>query len=217
MLETRKLTPAVYYNQSRDFQLLGRVCEAVFNYMKTTTDMVNKFPYLVNDKDFVDLALITVGFIPKHNYVTKQLLGILSSFTTIIKYKGTKKAIELTVKTLLKSEGLFVTDDDQFIQVDGNTVLIFISEKLSDLTLLYDILEYILPAGMSYQIINNRLISEKYSTEVYTETNINPIKLTNISVSKVPTFEDVSGDNAVKPDDKGIGRIDNISVSEGIE
>ena len=217
MLETRKLTPAVYYNQSRDFQLLGRVCEAVFNYMKTTTDMVNKFPYLVNDKDFVDLALITVGFIPKHNYVTKQLLGILSSFATIIKYKGTKKAIELTVKTLLKSEGLFVTDDDQFIQVDENTVLIFISEKLSDLTLLYDILEYILPAGMSYQIINNRLISEKYNTEVYSETNINPIKLTNISVSKVPTFEDVSDDNVVKPDDKGVGRIDNISVSEGIE
>ena len=69
MLETEKLVPEVYYKDSRDFQFIGRIYDVIFHYMKNTSDLITQLTVGLNDKDFIDLPLLTVGLQIKHNYV----------------------------------------------------------------------------------------------------------------------------------------------------
>jgi hypothetical protein len=44
LLQTQKFTPRVYYEQSRDFQLLGRLFDVVMNSVKANAEMLYSLP-----------------------------------------------------------------------------------------------------------------------------------------------------------------------------
>lgn len=154
MIKTQNLVPEIYYNHSRDFQLLGRLYEVIFNYIKMNTDIIKQLRFLdPKSSELVDLLAMTLGFKKLHEYNTGQLSALCSIFSEILKIKGTKTSIELVIKMLLNIENI-----DAYYEVNTSKVAsehlieIILPPELKNISLLYDILDYILPAGISCSI-----------------------------------------------------------------
>lgn len=168
MIKLQNMTPEVYYQESRDFQFIGRLYDIVLNYIKMQTDQIYNLPLSQNsDEKLLDLMMMTLGFQSKHNYNTKQLRALCGAFTEIMRNKGSMIAIELACKTLLNAEGISnapvidfepLATDAAKKEKDYTKLIIYISDKLSDLNLLKDLLNYILPAGMSVNIFRRNFI-----------------------------------------------------------
>lgn len=181
MIKTYNLVPEVYYKNSRDFQLIGRLFEAVFNSSKTSADMIKNNP-LSEDSDIslLDLVTTTLGFESIHYYNVPDLVALCSSFKSIIRKKGSKSAIEDCVKILLRSQNIDEKFDVDIIndEIDVETsepihtyvVNIKIPYELTDIVLLEDMLDYIMPAGYNYQITYTVFSGEEASTETGVES-----------------------------------------------
>lgn len=184
MIKVEKLVPSVYYNRSRDFQVLGRTYEVVFNYLKTNTDLINNLPISDDiDDQLLDLLCTTLGFKLIHSYKSNALRGLCSIFCYIIKNKGNKKAIKTVTDMLLNIEGItgestveIKTNDDNGTEEDYPKVNIYVPNELTSITLLYDILEYVVPAGVRVEI---------RKTSVF---GLEPLN-TNVSASKDDTIQ----------------------------
>lgn len=151
MIKLQELTPSVYYEQSRDFQFIGRLYDIVLNYVKTNADNLYTLPIGKNmDEKLLNLLTFTLGFQSKHHYNSKQLLAICSVLPLILKHKGSLNAILIAVNSILYAEGINQALDYEF---KDNNLVLYLSPDLSDLTLLKDIMIYILPAGIGCDMI----------------------------------------------------------------
>lgn len=152
-MKVEKMLPEVYYKESRDFAYIGRLLEIIFNYMKTAGDCVNMHPDNENiDANVVDLLVDTLGFDSKHTYITKDLIFIASSFSELLRKKGTVDAINLAMRLLLNSQGVKKSADFNFVENSALSELeIKIPDELTDIVLLEDIFDYILPVGTIYK------------------------------------------------------------------
>ena len=163
MIKVQRNVPDYYYDESRDFQLIGRIFESVLNHSKTATDIIVNTPLSQNyDVSLIDLVTLTIGFESKRKYDVPNLMALISSFKSILKIKGTKKSIEDCVRVLLKAQNI---NEDFQVVVDTSTsevgeetiynrdVLIYIPKEVKDVALLEDMLDYVLPAGFNYSII----------------------------------------------------------------
>lgn len=168
-ISTIKMTPSIYSKESRDYQLISRIYDAVFNYSKMGIDGIVNIPLSKNvDERFLDLIAKTLGFESKHNYNSENLFALVSSFKKIMSKKGTIKAIEECVSMLLKSQNIrenFIVNTTE----KSYTVKIYVPTELSDIILLEDMLNYILPAGFVYEIyardLGQSLIDESFAME----------------------------------------------------
>lgn len=157
MLRTYDLTPEYYSKASRDFQLLGHIFDAVFNKVKTGIDMMDDNLMSRNsDRKLVDLVATTLGFESKHEYDVKDIYALYTSFHSLLRYKGTARAIEEATKILLKAQNIASTVTLNF-HTDTKVLDIYTPSFLNDIILLEDILEYILPAGWNYNIYRNNV------------------------------------------------------------
>ena len=159
LIKTYNSVPSVYTHQSRDFQLIGHIFEAVFNSSKLATDMLDKMmPNADFDERMLNLSATTVGFIRKHEYDALDLTMILNSFAHLLRIKGTKSSIEFALNILLRSQGI---SDKYIINIDSkNKILtLYLSERLEDVVLLTDLFDYILPFGFNYRIIQSSIVS----------------------------------------------------------
>ena len=123
-MKVEKLIPEVYYSQSRDFSYIGRLFEIIFNYMKTGADCVGVSSNSDNiDATQIELIALTLGFESKHTYPTRDLIYIISSFSHLIKKKGTKEAITHAIKLLMNSQKIKMDllDDEDFVTFDDNS------------------------------------------------------------------------------------------------
>lgn len=151
MIKLQELTPSIYYEQSRDFQFIGRLYDIVLNYVKTNADNLYTLPIGKNmDEKLLNLLAFTLGFQSKHHYNSKQLLAICSVLPLILKNKGSLNAILIAVNSILYAEGINQALDYEF---KDNNLVLYLSPDLSDLTLLKDIMVYILPAGIGCDMI----------------------------------------------------------------
>ena len=154
MIKTQQLVPSYYYKQSRDFQFLGRTFDVIFNYLKSNIDVIYSLPYSDNSPlALVELLCTTLGFKRIHEYTSIELKCLCSIFPYIMKHKGSKKSIQTTLDLLcrlnnIEEQASYVVDVN-----DSNNLLIYLPTDISDYTLLIDILDYILPAGLTYSII----------------------------------------------------------------
>ena len=174
MIQLQNYTPEVYYNHSRDFQFIGRLYDIVLNSVKTNTDLLNSLRNNANFNDkLVDLLTLTLGFKAKHQYNTRQLVALCSIFPKILKNKGNIKAVQLAGQTLLNAEGITEPFDCEMID---NTLYLFVPRKLSDLNLLYDLLDYILPAGITCEITLGVLLKGTIETDIMVSDDVVKIK-----------------------------------------
>ena len=221
MIKVKNLVPEVYYDHSRDFQLIGRLYEIVFNYLKTNSDTIYDIPSAASiNSEELELLATTLGFQSKHNYPVNQLRAICGSLSEILKNKGTLKSIEQALNALLRAEDItdiptvFKDRDD-----DGNylqNISIYIPSQLKDLNLFKDLLEYILPAGITFTISHHSLkeLQEESISIVDNpwDNSWNVYLKKSSETSFVPRYTDASGQDAVELSDRKGGRNDNTIV-----
>lgn len=209
MIKTENLTPEIYYQMSRDFQLLGRLYDIVLNSTKTDVDLLYNLPIGINSNlDNLDLLAMTLGFVPKHKYNAKHLKAVCSVLPLIMKNKGSLQSIIILVNTILHVEGIKETvecfekthlDDNNKI-VRDHSVVIAVPDKLQDLSLIYDLLDYLLPAGISYELmlvftvkINGKTeLGYKDTIKIYSNEMVNEenTKIYEVNYGALPDLTD---------------------------
>lgn len=175
MIKTTSITPEYYSKNSRDYQLISRVYDSVFNDIKTNTDIIETLPLTKNtDRKLLDLIAYTLGFSSRHQYDNSNLYALCTSFKHLLRHKGSKKAIVDCIKLLLKAQGVtgetlvdIITKADNKIEY---TVNIY-TPKLKDTVLLEDVLDYILPTGFIYNIFNQDISSSSDISDIATDTS----------------------------------------------
>lgn len=156
MIKIEELVPEVYTKESRDFQLISKVFDILFNYIKTAADSM-----LFSEKEFIDLQLITLGFDLKGNYRKEILQKLAEVFPSMIKNKGNLTAIEQLVNAV-SQEMSEVVDYEILAQPSDLTenvqapsvVQIYSRFGANDSTtmLIREVLDYIMPVNSIYTI-----------------------------------------------------------------
>ena len=207
MIKIEQLTPDIYYNQSRDFQFIGRLFDVVMNAAKTNTDLVKSLPLCKNtDTQLLTLASLTLGFKSKHNYNIAQLNALCNVFCYALKNKGNIQSIVSACNALLNAEGIKIKTTYKL--TDNNTNLTLrLPTNLYDITLLRDLLDYILPAGMSCTLIAESAIQVN---------NVNTVSETKDTTTAVLKYADEYNEYAKLQPPESIRFIDNgVSTNKG--
>lgn len=163
MINLYNLVPSVYVNASRDFQYLVWLFNIVLNSVKHNVDDLYDLPNNKTDPKLTELLALTLGFKVKRNYDQKQLLALISIFPSILKYKGTYKAIKMAGEALIAASG---SSGSFEYRKQDNTLIVLLPKELVDTTLFIDLLPYILPAGMSCHIVRKTQTKVNITTEV---------------------------------------------------
>ena len=200
MIKLQNYTPEVYYKESRDFQFIGRLFDLVLNAVKTDTDLLYNIPLSTNsDEKLLELLALTLGFKPKHQYNAKQLKAVCSVFSEITRNKGSIKALKIACEALFNSMDVSQALDYNFTEGKGNTELnLYIPPDFEDITILNDLLTYVLPAGMSCNIIKELQIKTATNTNIgFTDTATWKEIESNI-YSQIPKLTTNGANNSVK-------------------
>jgi hypothetical protein len=173
MIKIQESVPSVYYNSSRDFQFIGHLFDLVLNAVKTDADLLFNLPLSINSDDqLLDLMTYTFGLrLDKKRYNSKQLRAICSVAPQMLRAKGSKKAVQLLCTALMHADGL----EDQFDvhMNDNNTVLtIYLSPLASCKDIILEILPYILPAGIVFNIVSIGQSKLTTTTEIGLEETV---------------------------------------------
>jgi hypothetical protein len=170
MIKLQDLTPEIYYKQSRDFQFIGRLYDVVLNYVKTNATNLYNLPIGQNmDEQLLNLLALTLGFKPTKHYNSKQLLAICSALPIILKHKGSIEALALAANALLTAEGI-KQPLDYTVKPTGEITL-YVAQELTDLSLLMDLFDYLLPAGVNCEVIKeSQAVSDATTTIHLTDT-----------------------------------------------
>jgi len=166
MISIKNQIPSIYYDASRDFQILGHLYEVVLNYVKTNADMLYLLPNgIEEDTRATELLATTLGFKLKRNYDKAQLAALVSIFPQLLKIKGTKRAVDLAGNALVKASGVPGVFSSE---IENHIMTIKIPIELSDITLFIDLLPYIMPFGIRVSIIRNTVIKHEPATSIGT-------------------------------------------------
>lgn len=168
MIKIKDQIPNIYYDASRDFQILGHLYEVVLNYSKTNADMLYLLPNGIEaDTRSTELLATTLGFRLKRNYDKEQLAALVSIFPRLLKIKGTKAAVDLAGNALVKASGVPGVFDSN-LDEETHVLTVKIPIELSDITLFMDLLPYILPFGVRVSVIRSTTIYRKISMPINT-------------------------------------------------
>ena len=196
MIKTQLLTPEVYYKESRDFQLFGRLYDSVFNYLKTESALIKTFPLNNNqDTSFVELLLKTLGFRNLREYQTDQLLALASIWVKTIKNKGSFQAIKDVVNLILRTEN--ITNPAEIVLDTVNqempTVVIKIKDLISsqESSLLEEALNYILPIGTAYIIQDVSVLNSFIPMTITVEENTSLAEVEREDISSLAKGQDL--------------------------
>lgn len=167
MINIKNQIPSIYYDASRDFQVLGHLYEVVLNYIKTNADMLYQLPNGIDtDTRTTELLAMTLGFKLRRNYDKAQLAALVSIFPKLLKIKGTIGAVNLAGNALVKASGV---PGEFTSEINNQKILtIKIPIELSDITLLLDLLPYILPFGIRVSVIRTTVTKRKVSLPIST-------------------------------------------------
>lgn len=183
MINLYNQVPTVYNNASRDFQYLSWLINIVLNAVKHNVDDIYNLPHVGYDPKLSELLALTLGFKLKRNYDQQQLAALVEILPSILKYKGTKKAVEMAAESLITASGSLGSTS---CEVSGAHLEVVLPEDLSvDITLFIDLLDYILPAGMTCRVIR----------ENRTERTLNPVEVGYYDTPRYDIVDDVSFDS----------------------
>lgn len=181
MINLCNQVPSVYPSASRDFQYLSQLINIVLNSVKHNVDDLYSLPNTTADPKISELLALTLGFKIKRNYDQKQLAALAAILPIILRYKGTTKAVEMAAKALIVASGSL---GDVTIYVDGAQLEVVLPKDLIDTTLFLDLLDYILPAGMTCRIVRKTQTvrqlenievrcSDQFTVGIYDDLSVN--------------------------------------------
>ena len=134
----------------------------MLNAVKHNVDGIYSLPNIDTDVRLTELLAMTLGFKVKRNYDQKQLAALVAALPRILKYKGTKEAIEMAGTALIATSGVI---RNIVVQVQDGELKVTLPKNLVDISLFTDLLPYILPAGMTCRIIRADVIQKTYTTK----------------------------------------------------
>lgn len=158
LIRTQEKVPEVYVNDSRDFQVLCRAYDVLYNMIKFDTDSMLSILSASNVRNNV-LPLLQgkLGFFTSKTIDDTSMRKILGAFPILLRGKGSLRAIKQAIYVWLKIAHLetaidiSITTDKPIsigqITIPPYTVAIGIRSRTRDLTILKEILKYIIPAG----------------------------------------------------------------------
>ena len=182
MINLYNQVPAIYPSASRDFQYLSWLFNIVLNAVKHNVDALYYLPNNKADPRLTELLALTLGFKVKRNYDQKQLEALVSIIPSILKYKGTKKAITMAGEALITASG---TSGMFKCELKDGCLEVLLPKELVDTTLFMDLLPYILPAGITCRVVR----------KTQTETLIDPIKVKYNDTLQAAWHEDLWDDS----------------------
>ena len=179
MINFYNQVPSIYPNASRDFQYLSWLINIVLNSVKHNVDDIYNLPNASSDAKLTELLAMTLGFKVKRNYDQKQLIALVAILPKVLKYKGTEKAILMAAEALVKATGSL---GEAAVELDGTVIKVTLPKDLIDITLFLDLLDYILPAGMTCRVVRKNKNTKK----------IKDISIKHTDIAKVLDAEDLS-------------------------
>ena len=170
VLRLQNMIPDIYTSESRDFQILCRIADCLYNGVKFDIDSM---PKVLDTKlcreEILNLLQTKLGFFTNKTLTSTQLRYALMTFPLLVRNKGSITSVLGAVSTFLHMLGIkseikaWITDVD--LDLNGNviknhTVVIGIGTTLTDTTMLDELFRYILPAGFEYYIYFYKKISD---------------------------------------------------------
>lgn len=154
-------TPEVYTEQSRDFQLLCRLYDCVINSTKFDVDSIKKISDTSKIRtNLLPLLQTKIGFFSNAKTDDYTLRMLLEAFPSIIKKKGSLKAINEAITVYLKILGLripiAITKTEGATQlynitIPEHTIVIGLNTAFRNTAEVFkDLLSYVMPAGFGY-------------------------------------------------------------------
>lgn len=213
LIRTQDNVPYVYPNESRDFQLLCRLYDTVLNGTKGDADLIQ----YITDTQFCNARLLQLlqtklGFFTASDITDDELRTVLEAFPTIMKNKGSLKAIKQSLYVFLKIWHLNTDIDIEVINKDPNTpytIRVGIQSSWRDTTILDELFKYILPTGYLFEYIfyssvknSTRIVSAPNAKVLYIEDTVNSqirhdsydTDITNRLIGSVAMTEVISAD-----------------------
>jgi hypothetical protein len=135
--------------------------DIVLNSIKHNVDDIYALPDNQADHKLTEVLAMTLGFKIKRNYDQVQLRALAVVLPRILKYKGTKYAVDIAGRALLAASGASGSYRSEVR--DGELYVIF-PETLVDITLFNDLLVYILPAGMTCHVARTDILEAGIQT-----------------------------------------------------
>jgi hypothetical protein len=166
MIKFSNQVPSVYSSASRDFQYLGWLIDIVLNSVKHNVDDIYNLPNSKADPKLTELLAMTLGFKVKRNYDQNQLSALVAALPRILKYKGTKTAIDMAGNALIAASGASGDFSSEMSDTDSGELVVTFPVGLIDISLFTDLLDYILPAGMTCHIVRKNEENRTYVTEL---------------------------------------------------
>ena len=175
VIRLQEMTPQIYTEESRDFQLLSRLYDSVFNGLKFDTDSILD---LIDTKEcrtsVLQLLQTKLGFFTERKIDDEKLRSILECFPILVRNKGSLRAIKETLYLFLRmysvSSNMEIyylptpysppfSEEEPCVLASGklpenNSLIIRIHsfETKPDTSVMEEIFRYILPAGINYYI-----------------------------------------------------------------
>ena len=175
LIKVQNMTPEIYTQESRDFQLLCRLYDCVLNGVKFDIDTI---PSLVNTKDcrndILQLLATKIGFFTDKKFDDTVMRYVLDSFPTIIRNKGSLLSVKETIYMFLRLHSVPSDIEIYYLKTPysspfsetepcilntgkmpkPHSLLIRIKsfKKRPDTTVIDEVFRYIIPAGIHYYI-----------------------------------------------------------------
>lgn len=224
VFRTQNKVPAVYCDQSRDFQLLCRLYDAVFNSVKFDIDSMEKITDTSDCRsDILPLLSTKLGFFTRTDIETSHYRYILNGFPYLIRNKGSIASIRYAMNLFLKMHhivtdiSVWYTEEGTTVnhtKVNDHTIIIGIEAALKNTYILEEIFKYILPIGYGFYIYFYNSIEEidSYINKdeavlIFVSDNINAqVRSNNIEIdaTKRTTVNDYYN--------RLIGAVDTVSI-----
>lgn len=188
MIDFIKQTPDIY-SSSRDFQVLARLYTILFNSCRAYIDGLDNLTGNHLD-NLSELEVRNRNFIPKRAWDNETLAAASECFNYIMRAKGTKTAIEQCIYLLLRmnnlsADNMVITTKEIFDYcynnldwsnftsdryTSSNYYYIIIPKSLSTVGVIQDLLDYVLPIGVSYRVIEFTNVQNVFKTKLITKS-----------------------------------------------
>lgn len=173
MINLEKDTPVEYSKQSRDYQVFVFLYNALFNQVKMYVDLIKNIWTDNIDTKLLDLRSYTLNFIPKFEWENQDLLGVTNCFRYLVRTKGTEDAIKKALEILSRIKGIdLIPGSDSRIIVENGIVKLLVSEEIDDIGNIEDLLRYILPAGLPYEVIKYSRVSTSFKDKIVVDSKV---------------------------------------------
>lgn len=226
MIDLIKMTPEVYSEESRDFQLLCKIGDFVYNSVKYECDSI---PNILDTNkikgSFLPLLQTKLGFFSSSFMTDDELRMVLNIFPQLIKLKGSDLAIKYLLNACLKLYNISAQFNIEQvngsatignIHLDNFSILVGINKVISISNIVQELMEYIMPPG--YKIYIYFYTDFPLSTKAQYKDYIELLFTSDVINSNVRSMYSKAGQSfAIDAEDKLIGAIDTVRVVSNMD